>query len=78
MAIRMAKLTRTPTGLWTSRKAIPADVRAAYEKREEKPTWPATLTQGHPHLSAEAVFVAFVRHCGMVRRWGDRKKKREN
>lgn len=46
MAIRMAKLTRTPTGLWTARKVIPADVRGAYGKREEKPTWPASLTQG--------------------------------
>ncbi len=46
MAIRMAKLSRTPTGLWTSRKVIPADVRTAYGKREEKPTWPASLTQG--------------------------------
>jgi integrase len=25
---------------------IPADVRGAYGKREEKPTWPASLTQG--------------------------------
>lgn len=44
MALRMAKLTRTKTGLWTARKVIPADVRAAYGKREEKPTWPASLT----------------------------------
>ncbi|MDX3910890.1 MAG: integrase [Sphingobium sp.] len=40
----MAKLSRTPSGLWTARKVIPADVRAAYGKREEKPTWPAGLT----------------------------------
>lgn len=56
MALRMAKLTRTPTGLWTSRKAIPADVRAAYGKREEKPTWPASLTQGQ----ARAEFGAWL------------------
>lgn len=45
MPIRMPKLTRTPTGLWTSRKSIPEDVRAAFGKREDKPTWPASLTQ---------------------------------
>lgn len=46
MALRMAKLTRTRTGLWTARKVIPKDVRAAYGKREDKPTWSAALTQG--------------------------------
>lgn len=56
MAIRMAKLTRTPTGLWTSRKVIPVDVRASYGKREEKPTWPASLTQGQ----ARAEFGAWL------------------
>lgn len=45
MALRMATLTRTSSGLWTSRKVIPGDVRAAYGKREDKPTWPASLTQ---------------------------------
>jgi len=40
----MAKLERTSSGTWKSRKVIPADVRDAYGKREEKPTWPATLT----------------------------------
>jgi len=46
MALRMAKLDRTKTGLWTARKVIPKDVRDAYGKHEEKPTWPSTLTQG--------------------------------
>lgn len=45
MALRMANLTRTSSGLWTSRKVIPEDVRASYGKREDKPTWPASLTQ---------------------------------
>ncbi|MFY8207874.1 MAG: hypothetical protein ACOVOE_00845 [Caulobacter sp.] len=44
MAIYMPALKRTPSGLWTTRKVIPEDVRAAYGKREEKPTWPAELT----------------------------------
>jgi integrase len=43
MAVRMVALKRTQRGLWTARKAIPADVREAYGKREEKRTWPATL-----------------------------------
>lgn len=41
----MVKLERDPkTGSWKSRKVIPADVRAAYGKRNETPTWPAKLT----------------------------------
>lgn len=56
MAIRMAKLKRTPSGLWTARKVIPEDVRAAYGKREEKPTWAASLTQSQ----AKAEFAAWL------------------
>ena len=44
MQVRMAKLERTPSGQWASRKVIPQDVRTAYGKREEKPRWPATLS----------------------------------
>ena len=44
MALRMVKLERDPkTGSWKSRKVIPADVRAAYGKQNETPTWPAKL-----------------------------------
>ena len=46
MAFAMAGLKRTKTGLWAARKEIPADVRQAYGKREEKRTWPAELSQG--------------------------------
>jgi integrase len=56
MALRMAKLTRTPTGLWTARKVIPEDVRQAFGKREDKPTWPASLTQAQ----ARAEFGAWL------------------
>lgn len=45
MALRMAKLYRTKSGRWASRQVIPADVRAAYGKGEEKPTWDASLTE---------------------------------
>jgi len=41
----MVALRRTGTGLWSARKAIPADVREAYGKREEKKTWPASLSK---------------------------------
>lgn len=56
MALRMAKLSRTRTGLWTTRKVIPADIRAAYGKREDKPTWPASLN----HTQARAEFAAWL------------------
>lgn len=56
MALRMASLSRTRSGLWTARKVIPQDVRAAYGKREEKPTWPATLNQSQ----ARAEFGAWL------------------
>jgi hypothetical protein len=56
MAVRMARLTRTSSGLWTSRKVIPSDVRAAYGKREEKPTWPVTLTASQ----ARSVFLDWL------------------
>jgi len=52
----MAKLERTPSGLWASRKVIPADVRAAYGKREEKPRWPATLSASE----ARSAFTAWL------------------
>lgn len=42
----MVALKRTGTGLWAARKAIPADVREAYGKREEKKSWPAELSAG--------------------------------
>ena len=67
MALRMAKLTRTKTGLWTARKVIPADVRDAYGKTEDKPTWPASLTQGQAragHCQSNCTRLADVRSAG--------------
>lgn len=71
MAISMAKLTRTPTGLWTSRKVIPADVRTAYGKREEKPTWPATLTQGQARAEFGAWLIAVEERIAALRSTSD-------
>ena len=45
MGLRMPTLKRTRAGLWTARKEIPADVRGFIGKREDKPTWPAHLSQ---------------------------------
>jgi hypothetical protein len=45
MAVTMVALKRSKTGHWQARKEIPADVRAAYGKREEKRTWP-TMADG--------------------------------
>jgi hypothetical protein len=46
VAIKMAKLSRDPaSGVWRARKVIPVDCRVAFGKREEKPTWPATLSE---------------------------------
>lgn len=52
----MPTLKRTRTGLWTARKEIPADVRGIIGKREDKPTWPAILTQAE----ARAEFGAWL------------------
>lgn len=46
MRIAMVSLIRTKSGRWAARKVIPADVRDAYGKREEKKTWPASLSAG--------------------------------
>ena len=56
MGIAMVSLSRNSTGLWAARKAIPADVRSAYGKREEKRTWPAALSQ----VQAKAEFAAWL------------------
>ena len=45
MGIAMVSLTRNSTGLWAARKAIPADVRTAYGKREEKKKRRSTATR---------------------------------
>lgn len=46
MRCAVVSLARKKSGKWYARKAIPADVREAYGKREEKQSWPATLAEG--------------------------------
>ncbi|MEZ2406944.1 tyrosine-type recombinase/integrase [Bosea sp. RCC_152_1] len=51
-ALRMAKLSKDPkTGNWRARKVIPLDCRTDFGKREDKPTWPAHLTEGQARES---------------------------
>jgi integrase len=45
MALRMVGVSRDPkTGSWVSRKVIPADVRTAYGKANEKKSWPRSVS----------------------------------
>jgi integrase len=51
----MASIWRDPkTGSWRSRKVIPADVKAAYGKANETPTWPASLTHSQVKVAHAA------------------------
>ncbi|HMP55334.1 MAG TPA: tyrosine-type recombinase/integrase [Novosphingobium sp.] len=50
----MVSLTRTKSGKWAARKAIPADVRASYGKGEEKKSWPADLSPGQAKAKCAA------------------------
>lgn len=70
MIVRMAKLTRTRTGRWTARKVIPADVREAYGKREDKPTWPASLTPGQARAEFGAWLLAIEERIAALRSTG--------
>jgi integrase len=46
LPVRMPQLERDPkSGNWCARKVIPADVRHVFGKREDKPVWPATLSE---------------------------------
>lgn len=46
MAVAMPKLERDPkSGRWRSRKVIPMDLRPVFGKGEEKPSWPASLSE---------------------------------
>jgi integrase len=54
----MVALKRDPkTGSWKSRKVIPQDVREAYGRANETPTWSATLTTGE----AKAAWSSWLR-----------------
>lgn len=45
MAVRMASLKRSSSGSWSTRKAVPKDVKELYGLGEAKKTWPASLTE---------------------------------
>lgn len=63
----MVALKRTRTGLWAARKVIPADVREAYEKREEKKTWSADLSAGQAKAELAAWLTPIEERIEMLR-----------
>lgn len=67
MAFAMVGLKRSRTGLWTARKEIPADVRAAYGKREEKKSWPAVLTAGQAKAELAAWLIPIEERIAALR-----------
>lgn len=67
MGIAMVALTRNKSGLWAARKAIPADIRSAYGKREEKKTWPAALSRAQAKAEFAAWLIAIEDRIGMLR-----------
>ncbi|MCL9998069.1 MAG: hypothetical protein NBV68_01690 [Erythrobacter sp.] len=67
MAFAMVGLKRSKTGLWTARKEIPADVRAAYGKREEKKSWPAELTAGQAKAELAAWLIPVEERIAALR-----------
>lgn len=67
MAFAMVGLKRSKTGLWTARKEIPADVRAAYGKREEKKSWPAELKAGQAKAELAAWLIPIEERIAALR-----------
>src|SRR4051812_43061715 len=69
MALRMVKLIRDPkSGSWKSRKVIPQDVRGAYGKVNETPTWAATLTPGQAKAAWSAWLAGVEARIDRLRR----------
>ncbi|MEA1619213.1 tyrosine-type recombinase/integrase [Erythrobacter sp. T5W1-R] len=71
MAFAMVGLKRSKTGLWTARKEIPADVRAAYGKREEKKSWPAELTAGQAKAELASWLIPIEERIALLRASAD-------
>lgn len=71
MGIAMVALTRNKSGQWAARKAIPADVRSAYGKREEKKTWPAALSQAQAKAEYAAWLTPIEERIAMLRAMAD-------
>lgn len=67
MVVAMVALSRTQTGSWASRKVIPADVRDEYGKREEKKSWPATLTREQAKAEWAAWLASVENHIRLLR-----------
>lgn len=72
MAFAMVGLRRTKTGLWAARKEIPADIRAAYGKREEKKSWPAELSAGQAKAELAAWLIPIEERIALLRANADK------
>jgi len=70
MRLAVVTLRRSKTGLWTARKVIPESVRARYGKREEKRTWPATLTDGQAKAELAAWLAGIEDRIALLRSAG--------
>lgn len=67
MAFAMVGLKRTKTGRWAARKEIPQDIRTAYGKREEKKTWPASLSAGQAKAELAAWLIPIEERIALLR-----------
>lgn len=70
MRFSVVSLKRSKTGCWTARKAIPADIRQAYGKREEKRSWPSNLTNGQAKAELAAWLAPIEDRIAMLRAVG--------
>lgn len=68
MTFAMVSLSKHPkSGNWTARKAIPADVRKAYGRWEEKKTWPTALSKGQAKAELAAWLVPIEERIAALR-----------
>ncbi|MEA1618685.1 tyrosine-type recombinase/integrase [Erythrobacter sp. T5W1-R] len=67
----MVALTRNNSGQWAARKVIPADIRSAYGKREEKKTWPAALSQAQAKAEYASWLTLIEERIAMLRAMAD-------
>lgn len=72
MTFAMVSLSKHPkSGNWTARKAIPADVRGAYGRWEEKKTWPSSLSKGQAKAELAAWLAPIEERIALLRAQAD-------
>ncbi len=68
MTFAMVSLSKHPrSGNWTARKAIPADIRKAYGRWEEKKTWPVALSKGQAKAELAAWLAPIEERIALLR-----------